>query len=172
MRRAPAPKLASVFATRPRELDNGAMFATIAIAFAGAVGPVVVGRLLAVPATVRCNDAAAQACWAALAQWARTHHRALERDLAAKYEVMRARGVHRGGAPVQSRDKATALIEERYRAQLGEARRVLREIASSETLGCRLLRRLRRRPIARFTTPDELTAILSSWRMREPPAPS
>ncbi len=103
-------------ATHPSELDNGGMLIEITIGLAGAIGYVGVDRLAAVPAAVRQHDAAARGCWEGLAQWARSQDHALERDLVAKYEVMRARGVHRGGAPAQSRDKATALIEERYRA--------------------------------------------------------
>jgi hypothetical protein len=140
------------------------------------VSPIVTGvvlltlaRLIPVPKTVRLHDARVRDRNEDLLTWMQDDDQLMEREIAVKLEDAAEKGVHLGGAPIQMRDKVTAIFEHRYRDQLRTAERIAHEVELDESWAHRAYRRLWRKPYVAVTAPHEGAAILDRWQARQPP---
>lgn len=141
-------------------------------ALTGGAAAVLLKRLLDMPGEIRRNDERVRNRDEDLARWISDDDRFIERECHDKLQVANAAGVASGGFPAQSRRKITAHALHRYRDQVVDAERVVRDVRISERTIHRVLRKLWRRPVPTLGAPERQRAVLEKWTatQQSPPA--
>lgn len=132
------------------------------IALTSIIGTLLVERLYNVPRDIRRNDELVRNRDEDLQTWIEDD----DAELRKQHLVIMAREARKSAGPDYSLVEYQQLkdqVAHRYRDQLRDAERTVRDLALSEQLPHRLARRLLREPLPELTAPQLKVATLDHW---------